>query len=557
MPKRLYNRWKNEDMEEALTKLSQGVIGFNEAHRKYGIPKPTLRRHFKGLNKNVKFGRPKDMSENMEQELVAHVLKLEASFFGLTATDLRRLAYQLAEKYNLPHRFNREKKIAGKKWYYKFMKDNPCLSLRIPEATSIARAKAFNKECVYKFFDKYESILDEYKFTANQIYNVDETGLSTVHKPSKIIAQKGKHQVGAITSGERGLTTTCICSMNAAGEFVPPMVIFKRVRMNDCLKKGAPPGTVFACSKTGWITSELFVEWLKHFIKYIKLEKSNEKKLLLLLDGHTTHTKNIEAIDLACEYGIIMLSFPAHTTHRLQPLDKSFFKSLKTNYNEASSTWLRTNPGYTIKQSTVSELLGIAYSKSVRMDIALNGFKSTGVWPCNRHEFQDEDFCTPIEDAMIEESVRTNSDQAVSNETPPGQETQEEDATMDFIARPTTSTSDSNQIKQQLNTLSPIPNIINGSRTNITPAVEITSTVNKENLKNAMKKKQDSITKKESALKIKKKKGDTTTDDWFCSLCAEDREESMIQCLKCKTWVHDLCAGVNKKIKKYVCDACA
>lgn len=91
--KRIYNKWKQEDMDEALTKLLEGVIGFNEAHRQYNIPKPTLRRHFKGLNKNLKFGRPKDMTENM-QELVAHVLNLESSFFGLTATDPRRLAYQ-------------------------------------------------------------------------------------------------------------------------------------------------------------------------------------------------------------------------------------------------------------------------------------------------------------------------------------------------------------------------------------------------------------------------------------------------------------------------------
>lgn len=42
--------------------------------------------------------------------------------------------------------------------------------------------------------------------------------------------------------------------MNAAGEFIPPMLILKRVRMNDCLKKGAPPGmdnvTTF-CSMVG------------------------------------------------------------------------------------------------------------------------------------------------------------------------------------------------------------------------------------------------------------------------------------------------------------------
>lgn len=126
---------------------------------------------------------------------------------------------------------------------------------------------------------------------------------------------------------------------------------------------------------------------------------------------------------------------------------------------------------------------------------------------------------------------------------------------MDLITIPSTS----NHIKQQLDTLCPIPNIITGSRRSVTPAVEITSSVNKENVKIAMKKKKDAIIKKETTLQIKKKKGNTTTDndDWFCSLCAEDRKENMIQCLKCKTWVHDLCAGVNKKIKKYVCDACA
>jgi hypothetical protein len=57
------------------------------------------------------------MAENME-EIVKHVLSLESCFFGLTATDLRKPAFQLAEKYKLPHRFNTEKRIAGKKWYY-------------------------------------------------------------------------------------------------------------------------------------------------------------------------------------------------------------------------------------------------------------------------------------------------------------------------------------------------------------------------------------------------------------------------------------------------------
>lgn len=101
----------------------------------------------------------------------------------------------------------------------------------------MARCKGFNKKTVIEFFNKYEALLDENKYTAQLIYNVDETGLSTVHKPPKVLAFKVKHQVGAVSSGDRVLNTTCVCCMNAAGEFIPSMLIFKRTRMTDDLKE--------------------------------------------------------------------------------------------------------------------------------------------------------------------------------------------------------------------------------------------------------------------------------------------------------------------------------
>ncbi|CAH2087173.1 unnamed protein product [Euphydryas editha] len=267
MSKRKYNSWNNDIMEAAIKKFKDGELRFNEVCRVYNIPKPTFRRHLKGLNKHQRIGRPKDLTAEMETELVRHVLLLESRFFGLTITDLRRLAYQLAEKYGLRHRFNNESQLAGWKWYYTFMKNHPEISLRTPEATSVARCKGFNKETVMAFFDKYESLLDMSQFTADKIYNMDETCLSTVHKPSKVLAQKGKYQVGAVTSSERGVNTTCICCMNAAGEFVPPMLIYKRKRMTDDLKRGGPPNTLYDCSESGWIVSALFIKWLEHFIK--------------------------------------------------------------------------------------------------------------------------------------------------------------------------------------------------------------------------------------------------------------------------------------------------
>ena len=65
----------------------------------------------------------------------------------------------------------------------------------------------------------------------------------------------------------------------------------------------------------------------------------------MILDGHNTHTKNVEAIELARNGNVIMLSLPPHTTHPAQPLDKTFFKPLQTYYDEAVERWLRTHVG--------------------------------------------------------------------------------------------------------------------------------------------------------------------------------------------------------------------
>ena len=73
-----------------------------------------------------------------------------------------------------------------------------------------------------------------------QIYNCDESGLTCVHKPSKVIAPKGRHCVSSVTSAEKGVTTTILCAVNATGHFVHPMITFKRKNKKASLTDHAP-----------------------------------------------------------------------------------------------------------------------------------------------------------------------------------------------------------------------------------------------------------------------------------------------------------------------------
>ncbi|KAK6178837.1 hypothetical protein SNE40_011332 [Patella caerulea] len=182
---------------------------------------------------------------------------------------------------------------------------------------------------------------------------MDETGLTTVQKPSKIITRKGIRQVGKITSGERGVLVTVICAMSAVGVYLPPMFIFPRKRMVDSLMMGAPPQSIGRASPSGWTDSDLFIEWLKHFQEFTNTSKENQS--LIILDGHHRH-KTLTAIGYCRDNGIELITLPPHSTHKMQPLDRSYFKSFKSPYNSAADEWMLENPGIRLSVHEVARL---------------------------------------------------------------------------------------------------------------------------------------------------------------------------------------------------------
>ena len=204
-----------------------------------------------------------------------------------------------------------------------------------------------------------------------------------------MIAKKGAKQVGRITSAEKGKTVTAVCSMNAIGNYIPPIFIYPRKRMHPALLKGAPQGSKGFASKSGWIDCNIFLQWLFHFKEHTCPRVDN--KALLILDNHCSHL-SLEAIIFAKESHIIMLSIPPHTSHRLQLLDKTFFGPLKTFYNREIDKWLVSNPGKLVNDWKLSELFCHAYEQAATVQKAVNGFRSAGIVPYNPDIFGNEDF---------------------------------------------------------------------------------------------------------------------------------------------------------------------
>ncbi|KAF2878902.1 hypothetical protein ILUMI_27262 [Ignelater luminosus] len=269
------------------------------------------------------------------------------------------------------------------------MKRNSTLSLRKPEITNLARGLGFNKARVDKCFGNFKSVLEKYKFIPDQIFNLDETGITTVLSSPKVVAPKGKKQIGLVASAERGELVTYVEIIGATGNALSPVYIFPRVRnIEDYLEDGPALSSAFE-KKSGWMTGELFVKTLEHIVKHTRC--NNENKILLPIDNHKSHT-TLAAIPFARENRIVLLSFPPHTSHKLQPLDVEVFGPFKGKCAVSLNDWMSSNPGRTITVKHVPKLTKKPFLEAFSPRNITSSFEKPGIWPLNSLAFNDEDF---------------------------------------------------------------------------------------------------------------------------------------------------------------------
>ena len=234
----------------------------------------------------------------------------------------------------------------------------------------MARATAFNRYVVDQFYDNLATVTDKYKFAPKDIFNVDESGCHTVQTPGKVVTARGQKQVGSITSGERGELVTLVYTVSTTGNTIPPMFIFPRVHYRDHFINTAPHGSVGAANKSGWINVAIFPDYLTHVVQNTRCTK--DKPILLIMDNHETHM-SLAAVDLAKANGI--LTIPPHTSHRLQPLDRTVYGPFKRAYSVAMDGWMRSHPGRTVTIFDVPHIVKTAQAAAMTNANIVSGFE--------------------------------------------------------------------------------------------------------------------------------------------------------------------------------------
>ena len=206
-----------------------------------------------------------------------------------------------------------------------------------------------------------------------------------------------------MTSGEHGVNVTIISAVNAVGNSIPPAFIFPRVHFKDSMLKDAPPGSIGLAHISGWSNSKIFAKYLTHFIE--KTRSSVDKKILMILDNHKSHI-SVASLQLAKNSGIVLLTFPPHTSHKLQPLDRTVFGPLKTFYNVACGEWMLTHCGKPMTIYDVAECVGKSYPLAFTQKNILSGFRVSGIWPINENIFSEDEFLS----SYVTECPQSNSE---------------------------------------------------------------------------------------------------------------------------------------------------
>ncbi|XP_033939801.1 uncharacterized protein [Pseudochaenichthys georgianus] len=195
---RKLNQWRQDRMRGAIEEYQQiiedgGVPQLRLLARAWSVPKSTLQRRVKGNGHfNHMIGRKPFLPEKDEAELEEMIATLGKRGFPLRLDDIRTLAFQFAEKKGIKG-FSQITKKAGYRWFQGFLRRNPKLSMRKPEALSAARAAGFNPTVVNKWFEKYKDTIETLglKNVPGHIWNCDETGLQDHFLSTRVVAEVG------------------------------------------------------------------------------------------------------------------------------------------------------------------------------------------------------------------------------------------------------------------------------------------------------------------------------------------------------------------------------
>jgi hypothetical protein len=195
--------------------------------------------------------------------------------------------------------------------------------------------------------------MKEYNISPRHTYNMDEKGflIGVTGRTKRVFTRRQweKKEVRAsLQDGSREFLTV-LASICADGSRLPAGLIYASangaIRSTWVEDIEVGQHDVFVSSSlTGWSNNEIGLAWLEQIFDRFTKKKAGRSYRLLILDGHGSHI-TMDFIEYCDRRRILLMVFPPHSTHTLQPLDVVMFKPLSQAYTTALTTFLQKAQG--------------------------------------------------------------------------------------------------------------------------------------------------------------------------------------------------------------------
>ena len=354
---------RDKRMENAIKAVEEGS-SIRKAASKWGVPRSTVQDMCSGRTKRrAKRG------------------------FGLTVAEFLDSVKRFLDKDNrkTPFKENRP----GRKWFRSFIKRNPQVRLRNARPLDKKRAK-ISAEDVDQWFTEYEKFILEKGLSnkPSQIWNCDESGFDLQGKAGKVLGPSApKAQPYRVVTGTKEHITVLPC-FNAAGQFIPPFILFagKRLPVGYNPLEGAAPGSAFAVTEKGYMDAPTFYVWLaNHFVPHLP----PTRPVVLLVDSAEAHI-DLHTFELAKKNNIYIYALLKNATHLLQPADVGLFGPLKQAWYKTVRRFTQQNPNTDITKKNFSLVFKTTWQNIMRPSILCDAFRKSGVYPLRKEQISDD-----------------------------------------------------------------------------------------------------------------------------------------------------------------------
>ena len=370
-----------DSIDSALKDLSlQDKPNISATAKKHHVDRSVLSRRFRGVATSAQEKAQNQclLSPIQERDLVLYINKLTEIGLPPTPAMVRNIAGDISEK------------IPGKDWSHRFCKRwRHTLDSRYLQAIDLSRQKADSERSYTFYFELLDIKLRQYEVQARNIYNMDEKGfmIGQLSKARRIFTKDAFERGRLLGPGQDGNREwiTCIATICADGTWLPPGLIYAgESGLRDSWVQdfdGNTHNCYFATSPTGWTNDALGMSYLTKIFDPATRQKARRDWRVLFCDGHGSHI-NMAFLNWCIEHRILVVCYPPHSTHRLQPLDVCLFAPLATYYSQQLDNWIHLCQGLSkVTKRDFFRFFWPAFISTFTEKNIHSGFAKTGLNP--------------------------------------------------------------------------------------------------------------------------------------------------------------------------------